>query len=821
MDEVAGELERISVVYDTYNFSQGEPFGPEIARRMSEAGVFVLLASPDALRSRFVKLEIDEAKSLRQSGIIETALVFLYRGATYKELPGWLRDGRVIDAHNPIQVANAIRERLVQIIERDQNVTFIDRYDEQDEAQRIFFPADASRRRKAILFYGRPGSGRRALATKIAHERLRTEKTYLVNIESGDSLSDMVIKLAQFAETYDSRADLRYAITEIEEADPNRINEKLEEYIATFIAQNTTPIYVDGGGIIGVDGEIHEEFLSLLRTCIRTPNSFPLIVAKQRPRASQLISNMLGMIKVAPLEPDFAKQLAAEEAARSHVATTETKLEQLVKYIGGHPPSIRYAVELAADRGIDAVLADKRDIAQYRIDFFSEDLRNDAHLTERQKHVLVTLDYYSPLPLNVLSDIIGISRRETAETIQYLLDCVFIQVDREGRYHLSSPLADVVDNVFDAWQPVHDRVLVALERALPEHGRIENRLALERARFRALTMSSRPTRAADVVALAADFVRAARDAYRAERYSQALEIATTAVERRPSDFEANRIYIQSLVKMRRFQDARDHVDSIRETIPPHEYHFFNGFISRGEGNFPEAIAAYEKAISLRRGGLSIHRELALCYFRVGNLPEADKHILEARRNRRDNPFVIDLQIQIAIAQGRETDSRRLLEVAKRIDRSDHPILSEATISIAFGDPESAIVTLDTLRSTGKRWEPFPQLRLRIIAYISWKRYSEANKLLLAMRTRFGESYEHDVVVLTAGLLASSVDPRDAILEIERYSSYVETGQILTILRGVKDRISDAERRQIIQILLNRGVYDAIDRDIANDDGDNS
>lgn len=115
-----------------------------------------------------------------------------------------------------------------------------------------------------------------------------------------------------------------------------------------------------------------------------------------------------------------------------------------------------------------------------------------------------------------------------------------------------------------------------------------------------------------------------------------------------------------------------------------------GFCHRYQHQYRDAVEAYKKAIEAGRTGVAVHRDLAQCYYEVGNIRLAKYHIEEAQKRDPDNRYIVDLQIQIALKQGEDRALiERLLTVLKIVDAERFFYHRRSTVHYHFHEREAA------------------------------------------------------------------------------------------------------------------------------------
>ena len=261
---------------------------------------------------------------------------------------------------------------------------------------------------------------------------------------------------------------------------------------------------------------------------------------------------------------------------------------------------------------------------------------------------------------------------------------MFVTPDEDGRCRLAEPLVDSIHRVVGGIEYInHAKLARAIEDYIIGSDAVEKRLDLARALFRSQVLGGVGGNETSV-RLASDLIRLTEDFYHQQDYANAVKYGEIAIESRPSNIHARNYYVRALVKFEQFEEAEEQITELRELGALRDAYFLEGFMERRREHLKVAIAAFEEAVRRGRRGVAVHRELADCYFRIGNLPKARQHIDMAQGRDTENRYVVDLQIQIAIHQGDEETARNRLEVLKIVDNEPFYLHRLSTAEYAFG-----------------------------------------------------------------------------------------------------------------------------------------
>jgi tetratricopeptide (TPR) repeat protein len=364
-------------------------------------------------------------------------------------------------------------------------------------------------------------------------------------------------------------------------------------------------------------------------------------------------------------------------------------ISTLAEDASGYPPAAYFAMELVRVYGASTVLAERDRIISFRANPFVQYLRALSP-NKNQQWLLRMLAANSPLPPEILLELSSRPSDECGGNLMELVDVSLVVPDDSGWYRISDPVAEAVSREYpactaDEFAAIADAVGEYLDQSTADGAYLE----LSRVRFRALMLAGRPRATQEALFLAADWIRLAERFYHDQDYGSAAQAASAAVEARPKNADALMWLVKANIKLEAFPDAKDGIEALSRIGAVKEAAYLEGFLQRHRGRLREATEHYRVALRHGMHGVAIHRELALCYFGIGNLAEARRHIDDAQRRQRDNPYIIDLMIKIACAQADETTARSLLRVLETVDRPAFVAHRKSRVEGLFGDPEVA------------------------------------------------------------------------------------------------------------------------------------
>lgn len=469
--------------------------------------------------------------------------------------------------------------------------------------------------------------------------------------------------------------------------------------------------------------------------------------------------------------------------------------------MAGYPPSAYFATQQAKDYGIELVVSHKRRLVEFRSGVFLKHI-GSLQLQTREGAVLQLLASLSPIPLPAIVSSLGFTLESADDILTHLIDLSLVIPDGDGLYRIAEPIKEAATSIYGLPRPeLSAKVAKAVEQFLESDAAPHRHLDLSRVLFRASRFGGSPG-LGTAIRLASDVIRLTEDYYHARDYDQSVECGYLAIDERPDSITARSYLIRSLVQQERWPDAEHQLKELARFAPGKDVHFLRGFLERRRGNFNEAIHEYEEAKKLGRAGAAIGRELAQCYFMVGDIEAANQHLQEVLERHGDNRYVVDLWVQIATELGDEAQADQALQRLEVVDQQVFYLYRKSRVAWRFGN---AVGARDAVRDAlALEHKPtFSIVAQAALCEITLHNLDEAERHLSTLDTRFGD-VRRDVrtglrcrLKITRGQYLDALSLSDRIRD--RQSRYYQTIRF-EALQGLLEEggLSEAQRVQYEQ-----------------------
>jgi tetratricopeptide (TPR) repeat protein len=654
VDAVAEAIGRPFVTIDRISFRSGDELVEAMDRSAAEAAVFVAFVSRESLSSVWVQHELSEARFYSSSGRLKNPLaVMLDSRVEVSELPAWMRRYKVIRSTAAKPIARLIRSLIDEVVHERQSPYFVNRSREVREAQAALVPLEADRGSNFVILRGLPGVGRRSVLRRAARDSLQIDRLLVVRVAPGDAVTELASKLADLVEPANTAPEAIELARHIGQLGLDQLVERFIVNCRAALQHRELVTLYDEGGLLDNYGYFHDDVSQLLSVVGRELD-LPLgIITSRRPKWVITESQQPDVIAVNPLGVDDMRQLVALVARNMEVNVDGKATEKLAAASNGYPPSVPVLVSRVKDYGIGTIEGSSVTRAIYNPRQLSRYLEK-LELSTIAQQLASALAANSPVPIEVLSDYAGGSPPVIDGLVELIDASIACHDDATSWYRISEPARDfIVDNYGRLTTEQYSRFAVSLDSYLSSSDEPEAYLSLSGVLFRALKQAgSLATR--NAYALVSDWIALAESSYHQRDYAKAAEFAQEALNARPKSIDALQWLIKAQVKCGKFVEALEALEDLRAVGEEREANFLRGFAERHRGNYQRAITYYERAKNQGRGGTSILRDMADCYFQLRELETASTYIAEAQERDPHNRFLTSLRIKIAIERGDET-----------------------------------------------------------------------------------------------------------------------------------------------------------------------
>lgn len=803
VDRLASELGRLYCVYDSFSFETGIEFKESIRRGFDNSNIFVLLASQNSLSSVWVNFEIEEAEYRLIQGALNQSLVYLIDDkTTVADIPKWLTKSKVTYQTVPQVIARDVKYHLTNLLQNKQRSFFIGRTKQAEELESKLLPVDGSNPPKVVFVSGLSGIGRRSFIYNTVPRLLQFHKFVEFRIQEGDNLQDLAIRIADRVELYSSFDDFKLLASEIQSLSDEKACKRIISNLQKIEANGEAPIFYDEGGMLDRDGLVQPFIRDLIQICSEDPSLYLFFVLNRRPSYTSYPS--FPVINIPSLEPRETKRLISLHAERSDIMISPTDISELAEYVDGYPPAVNYAIQEAKLYGIDRLLNDKSGISFFLTTAFIKTI-NDANLSDPEKEILPILAVYSPLPLSVISDVIGISTQNLSACIVQLIDKSLIVCDDAGYYRISDPVKSAVNKTFGFLSlNYHEAIAKSLFIFLRDAD-TRQKVDLSSVLFRSARLANNQNISKSAFHLVSDLINLTETLYHSRKYKESIEMAKLALQERRDNPFAREYLIRALIQEERWSEAEEEIEIYSNNANLYDVYYFKGFLYRKKGENKKALEAYLESINHGKKGAAVSRELAWCYYIDENYDLAKKHILDAINKNPDDKYLIDIWAKIATTLGDEQSARNALARLETLDSDTFYYHRLSCVEAEFGNWELAKKAAERACENIEK-PPFEAIVQLVKCNIVLHDFKTAKSLLSDLHQQYGAIRIDIQLGLKARLLIGEGKYKDALSQIEQI--FVKNDNFRALKRDaikgiIADSSTDLETKNLLQVELNR------------------
>lgn len=679
--KIKNNLQRIWTYFDEDCFEVGEDFRNEIIKHLEDTSLFVLFVSSNSLKSSWVQFEIDEIywQTIQRNNI--NILILALEDISVQQLPKWMRKAKFEVVKTPQLAAQLIKNKLFQsilinakvYIGREENIKKI--YDDMS-----LFHANFP---NIISVIGLNGIGRRTFIKDILSKRFSIDYTTEFYLEDTGGLVELYRKLLD--------DDIEgYSKDEIDNLYKWFVNASFEEktneiarVLACFVDNNVCPIIIDNNSMLNDNGYYKDEFLMVLKKFAQNyPDHYLILLHTRLPKLSIQDRDLIYMHRLYALDNASCYALFDSLLKRNNVTVTNPEqVKEISGYLEGYPPAILNATQECKLEGIDIVCNDKSSLIDFQARLFSKYLEK-IPLTEDEKQILTTIHNIGIVSVAILSTIMDKTPETIALSLKTCHDFNIVEQRMDGTYSISPPMRVAVGRRFPRYEKktfskiskrlinkfgtsdsdINFQVIDVIINTILQSGQ-ENDLV----QFKDYVLPSHLLKAAEKANRDTDWMLAEKYARKALELDEQLNDARVLIFKQLVRQETSKTRKQNNIE----EDGI--IDILKKTYDI-RYYYLEGFRFWKRHKFYDAIKQFELAIKAGDDSITVHRDVAECYYQTNQIEKAKNEIaLVMGDNDRkiNNHFILDLASKIAISCGDLTLADDLLSKQELVDRYEN------------------------------------------------------------------------------------------------------------------------------------------------------
>lgn len=816
VERVASKLERSKVIFDKYVFYEGEDFRESIQKGLKQSSLFVLFASKESLSAPWVKYELDEAETMLIEGQIKKMLIFLVgKDVKHSDLPKWCQKALILQASNASVTARLIEEKLIQINSSYQDV-YVGRGTERDKFSEHLF-RKSKKSPQVLVFYGLQGIGRRTFAKDILENIYNLRLGPIFEIDSTESLVNLYVKVLDDVSDVLTQTDLADHIEAFEKVNLDQQTDEIVRLLMEYSEYKIAPCILDNGGLLNEYGQYREEYKVLMEKIDTVKNLFLVILQTRNP--SYINEEQFFFVTyIGPLSFDGMNSLLSTYLRNMQIDYKRDDVLEFTKFLDGYPPAAQFVRNTIDKYGMDIALADKTLLTDFKVHSFTQYLKKMVEENEVKIKILRICEALPPLNLKILNILNNDSK--FLDYIKSLIDQSIIVFDKQNnKYILSAPLKEAVRRTWGTLDKESFKdIAIKLKEVYWDENNLPENAILELLIF-CLLRSENVGDLEDFkgIILPSTILKAAKSAYGNREWLVAIDLCRKVLNLDSNSNEARVILFKSLVR------ENENSNEVLSELKDSNYRGYNalkGFRDLKQKKYSEAIKSYNLALASGDESLAVYREIAECYYWMGDYENAKKHINNVlKRNTPPNPFVLDLAAKISIENHDFEIAVEHISALELVDRPENVSHRKALLYSKQGDYKQAIQFAE---EACKRQPPLPEAFLnKAHVLIMIERYTEAQGVLDEIKARFKSQIKTDFYLeLRSKLAIETSNWEEAEIYLKQMnnnnSDYSKVLKFKVIeLKLLDKKVSLKEKNELteeLQRLKLQGIAELIDNE---------
>lgn len=816
VEKVAKKLDRASTIFDKFVFYEGEDFRDSIQKGLEESALFVLFASKKSLKAPWVKYELNDAELLLIDGKIKKVLVFLIgNDVSHSDLPKWCQKALVVSVSNPNITARLIKEKLLQINSPYQDV-YVGRGADKDKFSEHLF-RKSKLTPQVLVFYGLQGIGRRTFAKDVLDSVYNLRLGPIFELDSTESMVDLYVKVLDDISEIKSKAALSDHIEAFQKITLEEQTDEIIHLLQEYSEYKIAPCILDNGSLLDANGKYKPEFRALMEKINNISNLFLVILQTRNPYYLEE-EQFFFVTYLKPLSNDGMNSLLSTYLRNMRIDYEREEIMEFTKFLDGYPPAVKFVRNTIDAYGMKVALADKTLLSDFKARSFTQYLKQMVQENAIKINILRICEAFPPLSLDVLNLL-----NEDENFMQYfkeLIDQSIVVVEKQNhKYTLSSPLREAVRRTWGSLgKTAYKEIFIKLkskywdEKDLPENAILETLIFC-------LLRSENDIELQDFtgIILPSTILKAAKSAYENREWPTAIDLSQKALILNSNLDEARVILFKSSVRENKNSDTILNELRIRDYKG---YYALKGFRDLKRRKYEEAIKSYNLAIANGDESVVVYREIAECYYWLDDYQNATKHINTiVKRNKRPNPFVLDLAAKISIESEEFEKANEYIATLELVDRPENVSHRKASLYSKQGNYVEAIKFAE---EACKRQPPLPETFLnKAYILIMLEKYEDAQEVLEDIKNRFKTQSKKDFFnELRCKLAIETTGWEEAEIHFNKLnnqkSEYAKVLKFKILELKIADfKIDLLERRQLKQefeSLKEQGINELVDND---------
>lgn len=658
---IANYIGRDKVHLDIHNFEEGTDITKEIEANIDKSTVFVLLLSKEALKSDWVRKEINmiRLKTLDDE-IADFIPVFVDNRISVEDVQladkpfGWVVKYLLKQAMSPKMIARLVSRRLNQQrldtdkVAREKDRLFFGRDKDMSELKIKYFE-DTSSSKRAVIISGLDHVGRKRLLNEFIHQTVNdVHESYIpikILLTETDGVERLITQLNEYLQIYDENKLLEELRNEKKSLD------MAVELLNKIVDSQERIVIRDEKCIVLSNGRLTDWFVSLLLKKDLHPMIHFFVASKFTPRPG--VENHFPCIisrQIAALDNVNMKALFNAYAKNRKLSPNEAETNYFLKCMSGFPKQAYTAVDLLYKDGFKIA---QNNISQVTGMFDKNfiEILSEIDKTPHAKDILVLFSKFEFISGDLLTQVCPDEIDEALE--EFRKYSLFESFGSSNQYlRLNAGIADYISRSKIEMPPHYTQKLRSVTRDLLAE--MDSNLTDLSSQLLAIKETLRDSKASSKAKekyLLPPFVlKVIVEEYNKGEDGNVIQLVEMLLNDKVRNGydEINRsIHYWYCCSLCRTKNRKFHqeVEFFRESL--YSYYFLKGFFERHKKKYPDAEEYYERALEQSKNAgdreyvSKAEHELVIVKMELGKYSEAYKLAKKSYENEKNNTFHIE------------------------------------------------------------------------------------------------------------------------------------------------------------------------------------
>jgi len=641
VDKLAEKLGKDNVFYDKWDLNAGDLIPSKLSDAVYESKWFVIIASKEAMISRWVKFELnialrkwieDENYRIIVAKIDDCEIQHELTAFLYINSPN--NPDKAID-----EIVEIIRSEGKDVLgpRTEWRREIVGRFTEMEAIEKLSYEGI-----RFIFLWGHYGIGKSTLAENVGKQVFRSRISRFP-LTVGHDLLRLSLELA-------ARAKLQLPPPMASDDD---LLSFVKESIDQLIRQGNLIFFDEVQLAFNDDGTPRDYLASILETISDLEDIPPVLLATNHyPQLSDRLKEESHILKVGPLKDEhmlFCLERWIQLSSPNVSMPERSSLNKVVEHLYGYPLAARFASYLIIKYSVDTVLGDIQHFKDLRVDIAKQLLgRTKLKMSPPETKCLEALTLADTgLSLNELSEVIETDIEEIRNAVNNLNSALLITVER-GRLQIIPIAKDYFwSRTFLSnknWKDLADKLaeMARLELTQVSYNSDDYVLYCSRA-YRLLILVGRLDDANELAYyFKGELKGAATRLYHAKEYETSLKYADLWLEINPNDYSLKLLRARCLTRLERISKAEEVLKELEKTkFSKHKIYHGWGLLQRQTGDIKKAVLSFKKGLDYRPDNLPLLRDYGDALWKLGDLKGAIRNLNQAYDIAPRDPYIVD------------------------------------------------------------------------------------------------------------------------------------------------------------------------------------